>query len=142
MIFLASISFVCLSIFSSLLSRSRVFRSVCHYCGLLITHGGICTCPGALFICYAPCMCFASALHPLYMLPIVKRLVFILNLPAILNLIWPSHPPFIGACEQPLPMNILLHVHYAMYVLYSQPTRLSIDSRSIYMYMYVLAITK
>ena len=24
----------------------------------------------------------------------------VLNLPAILNLIWPGHPPFICACEQ------------------------------------------
>ena len=82
-------------------------------------------------------MCFASALRPLYALLAVKYVLckcvtpviraprseacFVLNFTAILNLIWPGHPPFIGACEQRFPMNILLHVHYAMHVLYSQP---------------------
>ena len=70
-------------------------------------------------------MCFTSALRPLYMLPHSEEACFVLNLPAILNLIWPGHPPFIGACKRRFPMNILLHVHYAMHVLYSQPTRLT-----------------
>ena len=62
-------------------------------------------------------ICFASALRPLYTLPLTEEACFVLNLPAILNLIWPGHPPFIGACERRLPMNIQLHVHYAMHVL-------------------------
>ena len=70
-------------------------------------------------------MCLASVLRPLYTLPRSKEACFVLNLPAILNLIWPGHPPFIGACERRVPMNILLHVHYAMHVLYSQPTCLT-----------------
>ena len=32
----------------------------------------------------------------------------VLNLPAILNLIWPGHLPFICACELRFPMNIPL----------------------------------
>ena len=73
-------------------------------------------------------MCFASALCPLYTLPRSEEACFVLNLPAILNLIWPGHPPFIGACERRFPVNILLHVHYTMHVLYSQPTPLSSTS--------------
>ena len=66
-------------------------------------------------------MCFVKALRPLYTLPRSEEAYFVLNFPAILNLIWAGPPPFIGACERRFPMNILLHVHYAMHLLYSQP---------------------
>ena len=65
--------------------------------------------------------CFVSALCPLYAQEVCHRL----NLPVILNLIWPGHPPFICACKRRLPINIPLYLHYAVHVLYSRPTRLS-----------------
>ena len=72
------------------------------------------------------CKCVPPVLHA----PRSEEACFLLNLPAILNLIWPGHPPFIGAYERRFLMNILLHVHYAMHVLYSQPTRLTHLSNS------------
>ena len=69
---------------------------------------------------------FASALCPLYAGCLVVQEV-VLNLPAILNLIWPGHPPFICACEQRFPMNIPLPQCYSVHVLYSQPIRLNAD---------------
>ena len=48
-----------------------------------------------------------------------------MNLPGILNLIWPCHPPLICACEQRFTMNIPLSQCYSVHVLYSQPIRLS-----------------
>ena len=47
-----------------------------------------------------------------------------MNLPAILNLIWPGHPHSICASEQRFPMNIPLLLCYAVHILYSQPIRL------------------
>ena len=130
------INFLCLficdsSCFNLVSVPSTIYFLDCHlaleFCAAyvgLITFGGICASPGVVLVRYAPYMCFASVLRPLYSLPRSEEACFVLNLPAILNLIWPGHPPFIGACEQRFPMNILLHIHYAMHVLYSQPTRL------------------
>ena len=109
-------------------SGTRVLRSVCGLTNIrrhLRVSG---SCVRSLRSVY---MRFASALRPLYTLPRLEEACFDLNLPAILNLIWPGHPPFIGACEQRFPMNIPLHVHYAMHILYSQPTRLSIRFAAI-----------
>ena len=69
------------------------------------------------------CKCVTLVIHA----PRSEEACFVLNFPAILNLIWSGHPPFIGACEQRFPMNILLQVHYAMHILYSQPTRFKVD---------------
>ena len=92
----------------------------------LITFGGICASPGlcssATLRIYVLCKCVT----PVIRAPRSEEACFVLNFIAILNLIWPGHPPFICACEQRFPMNILLHVHYAMHVLYSQPTRLRV----------------
>ena len=78
----------------------------------LITFGGICAsqglCSSATLRIYVLCKCVTPVIHA----PRSEEACFVLNLPAILNLIWPGHPPFIGACERRFPINILLHVHY------------------------------
>ena len=102
-------------------SGTRVLRSVCGLNNirrhLRISAG----CVRPLRSVYVFCKCVT----PVIRAPCSEEACFVLNCTAILNIIWPGHPPFIGACEQQFPMNILLHVHYAMHVLYSQPTRLS-----------------
>ena len=67
---------------------------------------------------------FASALCPLYAGLQCKKFVVVLNLPAILNLIWLGHPSFICACKQRFPMSIPLSQCYSVHLLYSQPIRL------------------
>ena len=91
----------------------------------LITFGDICASPGVVFVRYAPYICALQVRYVRYTCcpAVSEEACFVLNLPAILNLIWPGHPPFIGACERRFPMNNLLHVHYAMHVLYSRATR-------------------
>ena len=83
----------------------------------LITFGGICASPKVVFVRYAPYICALQVRYAryIYTLPRSEEACFVLNLPAILNLIWPGHPPFIGACERRFPMNILLQVHQCTY---------------------------
>ena len=66
---------------------------------------------------------FASVLCPLYSAR--SLYIVVLNLAAILNLIWPGHSPFICACEQRFPTNIPLSHTYYIYM-YSQLIRLSV----------------
>ena len=61
---------------------------------LLITHGGICTYLGVILILYARYILAFRLPYVRYTLACSARSLYIvvLNLPAILNLIWPSHP--------------------------------------------------
>ena len=96
----------------------------CAACGLNNTQRHLHVSWGCVRPLHSIYMGFASALHPLYILP--------RNEEACLHFEFARHfeshlarlPPFIRACKRQLPMNILLHVHYTIHVLYSQPTLL------------------
>ena len=59
------------------------------------------------------------------------KFVVVLNLPAILNLIWPGHPPFIGACKHTTSVEhsivTMLHSTHIIYSTYSFKSSAAID---------------
>ena len=94
----------------------------------LITHGCNYTClelySSATPNIYSLCV----GVMPVIRWLIIQEVCLGLNLPAILNLIWPGHPLLNAHAHMKprrLPMNIPLLLCYTVHVIYSQPIRLT-----------------